>query len=223
MSAAMTKSEETRERVLEAALEVFRRKGFEKATMREIAAEAGMALGAAYYHYDSKDALAMAFYERAQRGMQPELERVLERPRDLGKRLQAVIEVKFRWFAPDRELLGALSAHIDPRHPLSPFSEETRAIRERDIAFFDQALDGSRERAHADLRAHLPRVLWLYQMGLLLFWVYDHSAGQKRTRLLFDKSLGVVVNLIRFSSMAPLRPVRRLVRELMEIAYGEKE
>jgi AcrR family transcriptional regulator len=35
--------------------------------MRDIAREAGMALGAAYYYFESKDAIVMAFYERANR------------------------------------------------------------------------------------------------------------------------------------------------------------
>ena len=65
------KSEETRSRILEAALALFRKRGFEKATMREIAQESGVALGAAYYYFDSKDALVMGFYERAQRDLGP--------------------------------------------------------------------------------------------------------------------------------------------------------
>ena len=71
------KSEATRRRILAAALSVFRERGFDAATMREIAAAAGMAVGAAYYHFDSKDALVMAFYEQAAQEMTPELERIL--------------------------------------------------------------------------------------------------------------------------------------------------
>src|SRR6187402_630733 len=214
---AKQKAEETGARILDAALEVFRRKGFEKATMREIAAEAGVALGAAYYYYESKDALAMAFYQRAQAAMEPALKTGLEASRDLRKRIASIIRVKLNVFDRDRELLGALSAHIDPRHPLSPFSRETAHIREQDVGFFAQALNGSKHRAHPDISEYLPRVLWLYQMGLLLFWVYDSSPGQKRTEKLFEKSLAVVVKLIELASLAPLRPVRRLARELLEI------
>ena len=65
------KSEATRARILEAALCVFRERGFNAATMREIAAAAGMAVGAAYYYFDSKDAMVMAFYEQSQEEMAP--------------------------------------------------------------------------------------------------------------------------------------------------------
>ena len=41
------KSEETRERIFEAALRLFREQGFDETTMRNVAAEAGVATGAA--------------------------------------------------------------------------------------------------------------------------------------------------------------------------------
>ena len=34
--------------------------------------------------------------------------------------------------------------------------------------------------------AHMPKILWLYQMGLILFWIYDRSEGQARTMRLLE-------------------------------------
>jgi len=151
----------------------------------------------------------------------PLLEEALDGPKDLEARLRAIIQVKLDYFAPDRKLLGALSAHIDPHHPLSPFSEETRSIREADIEFLSRAVEAGKVRIPEDLNTHLPRILWLYQMGLILFWVYDSSPKQKRTMKLFDKSLSMVVSLIKLSSFPLLRPVRKIIIDLLEIAYGE--
>ena len=221
--AAPKKSEETRTRILDAALTLFRERGFENTTMREIAKEAGVALGGAYYYFDSKDALVMGFYERSQAELVPLREEAILKAKGLEERLHAAIDVKLKYFAPHRKLLGALSAHIDPQHPLSPFSKPAREIRERDIQFLARAAEGAKVRVPDDLKAHLPRVLWLYQMGILLFWVYDSSPGQKRTRLLFEKSLAIVVNLIKFSSFPLLRPVRKIATDLLDIVYGEEE
>ena len=44
-----SKSEETREKILDAALALFREKGFHEATMRQIAEQAGVATGLAYH------------------------------------------------------------------------------------------------------------------------------------------------------------------------------
>ncbi|MGB8988449.1 MAG: TetR family transcriptional regulator [Candidatus Sulfotelmatobacter sp.] len=220
--ATTKKSEETRARILEAALALFRKHGFEKTTMRDIAQEAGVALGAAYYYFDSNDALVMEFYQRAQRDLDPLLENSLSKHQGLEERIRAAIEVKFQYFAANRQLLAALSAHIDPQNPLSPFSEETRSIRERDIRFLSLALERTKTRIPDDLKTQLPRVLWLYQMGLLLFWVYDSSPAQTKTNQLFRKSLSIIVNLIKFSSLPLMRPMRKLVTDLFDIVYGEE-
>lgn len=217
------KPEETRMLILDTALGLFKKNGFEKTTMREIASSAGVALGAAYYYYDSKDAMVMAFYERAQREMEPEIRARLASSTSLEKRLQALIEVKFRYFQPNRHLLGALSAHTDPEHPLSPFSRQTQEIREQDIRFFHDAIEGSRQRVTSDLKVYLPRLLWMYQMGLILHWVYDRSKGQRRTQVLFEKSLSIVAALIRLASFPLLKPVRRMIVDLLETVYEEDE
>ncbi len=217
----LKKSEETRSRILEAALSVFRRHGFEKASMREIASEAGVAVGAAYYYFDSKDALVMAFYERAQGEMHGEIEAALDRARTLEERLRAVIEAKFRYFLPNRSLLGALSAHADPEHPLSPFSAETARIREQDVRSFERAARESAVKLPASVSPYLGRLLWMYQMGLILFWVYDRSEGQARTKMLYEKTLRMILVTLKIAGVPLLRPLHRLAGELLAVVYGD--
>lgn len=221
IAASTEKGELARNTILGSALQLFREQGFEATTMRGVANHAGVALGAAYYYFNSKDAIVMSFYERAQEHLAPLLNQSLANTQGLHDRLHAIIQAKFDYFAADRKLMGALSAHIDPRHPLSPFSKETRSIRDQDIGFFSRAVEGGKVRVPKDLESNLPRVLWLYQMALILFWVYDSSPKQERTMKLFDKSLAMVVALIRLSSFPLLRPVRKLAIGLLEIAYSD--
>src|ERR1700735_454939 len=166
------KSEATRARILQSALATFRERGFEQSTMREIAAVAGVAVGAAYYYFDSKDAIVMAFYQRAQQEMAPSLDAILSEAKTFEARIRGLITHKFKYFHANRALLGALSAHSDPAHALSPFSQDT--------AFFERAVKDSKVKLPSNISPYLPRLLWLYQMGLLLFWVYDHSPKQAR-------------------------------------------
>ena len=215
MPSKTARSEQTRTRILNTALQLFRERGFDQTTMRQIAQASGMALGAAYYYFPSKEALVMAFYERGQDELGPLLARAFS-SKILEQRLSALLEVKLTYFEPDRSLLAALSRHIDPKHPLSPFSAETQSIRDRDMESFVQALEGSSERVSPDLKPHLPRLLWLYQMGLVLFWVYDSSREQFKTKQLIEKSLSIIVLLIRFASFPLFRPIRRRVVDLLE-------
>lgn len=215
------KSEETRQRILAAALHVFRERGFDAATMREVASVAGVAVGAAYYYFDSKDAIVMAFYRQAQDEMAPALDEILNRSRTLEQRLRGIIGQKFEYFGSFRALVGTLSAHCDPAHPLSPFSEATAPIRERDISFFDRAVSDSKLRLPSSILPYLPRLLWLYQMGLMLFWVYDRSPRQARTELLFAKTLRMMVFAIGLARLPLLKPLYRPAGELLKAIYGD--
>jgi AcrR family transcriptional regulator len=215
------KSEETHARILAAALQVFRERGFEAATMREIAATAQMAVGAAYYYFDSKDALVMAYYGRAQNEMAPLVDAQLASSPTLEQRLRAIIQLKLDYFEPDRKLIGALTAHIDPAHPLSPFSAATAPIRNSDIASFKRAVDDSGLKMPKSIQSHLPRLLWLYQMGIILFWVYDRSSNQSRTQLLLDKTLAIVLLGLKLAQLPPLRPLFRPAGELLDTLFGE--
>ena len=215
------KSGETRTRILEAALAVFRERGFERSTMREIATAAEVAVGAAYYYFESKDAIVMAFYERSQGQMRPQIEALLDKSTTLEARLRAIISTKFDCFGPNRKLLGALSAHADPEHPLSPFSSETRMIREQDIGFFSRAVADSAVKLPSNIKPYLPRLLWMYQMGLILFWVYDRSENQERTMLLYEKTLKMILVTLKLAAIPLLRPLHRLAAELLEVVYRE--
>ena len=62
-----SKGEETRARILDAALQLFRENGFDRTGMRDVAERAGMSLGAAYHYFGSKDAIVFAYYEDVQR------------------------------------------------------------------------------------------------------------------------------------------------------------
>jgi len=216
------KAGETRNRILSAAVNLFRERGFDETSMREIAAAADVAIGAAYYYFDSKEALVMAFYHQAKDAMLEPIDAALARKTDLRSRLRAVIDVKFEYFRPNRKFLGALLRHAaDPGHPLSPFSQETGDIRERDMQHFSAALEGSNLRVPDDLRPYLPKLLWLYQMGLILFWVYDRSPGEARTEKLVEKSLGIVAGLLKLSKSPFLRPVRKTAIELLQAISSE--
>lgn len=218
-----SKAEETRDRILSAAIELFRHKGFDQTTMREIAQAAGVALGSAYYYFDSKEALVLEFYDRASNEMHPRIEESLTRAKGLETQLQVILQAKFDYFGPNRLFLGALFGHAaDPQNPLSPFSGQTRHIRDRDIAHFEKALDSSASAIPKDLAPHLPRLLWFYQMGLILFWIYDRSPDQIRTRQLLDKSLQLVIASLKMVGFPLLRPLRKKVVDLIQVVAGDE-
>ena len=219
------KSEVTRARILDMALDLFRRQGFDETTMRGIATAAGVSLGSTYYYFESKEDLVMAFYERAIEEMAPRIEAALTGANGFEESLRDLMAVKFEYFKLNRGFLGALLRHAaDPQNRLSPFSEATRHIRERDQMYFARVIAASSEvRVTDDLRPHLPKLLWLYQMGLILYWVNDRSAGQRQTRLLREKTLTLVVSLLKISRFALLKPLRSKIVDLIVLAEGGQD
>jgi AcrR family transcriptional regulator len=208
------KADATREKIIDAALRLFRDKGFDVTTMRDVAAEAGLATGAAYYYFRSKEELVMALYARTSGEARETIPAAIARSRDLKKRLRAVIDVKFEQFAEHRRLFAALvRIGMDPTHPLSPFGKETEPMRLESIGYFRDALEGSK--VPKDLAEFLPGLFWFYQLGLILFWVYDESPEQRKTKRLTDATLDIAVRLIRLSSLPLMSPLRKRVIALL--------
>lgn len=215
------KAEETAQRILDASLDLFRNEGFDGATMRAIAAKAGVATGAAYYYYPSKEAIVLAFYQRSWLQMQPAMEAAAQ-AKGLEARLRGLIAVKLEYFAPNRAVLRALLRNgADPGHPLSPFSTQTQDIRASDVEWFRRILSDCGVKIPRDLEPHLPGVLWFFQMGVIFFWVVDSSPDQAKTRRLLHLAAKSVVNLIRVSALPFLRPLRKTALELIELVAAD--
>lgn len=211
------RAEDTRRKIYEAALELFREKGFEQTTMRDIAAKAGVALGGTYYYFSSKEAIVLTFYHEMQESSHEGILTAMAGHKKLKERIRCVLEKRIELLAPNRKFCDALFRHAPDRDdPLSPFSEETRPIREGSIEHLRIALEGSDVKVPPDLKPQLPYLLWLYQMGIILFWIYDRSPDQQRTQKLVEKSLGLIVSLLKISSLPLMKPLRKTALELVE-------
>jgi len=66
MRKTKSEAEKTRQHLLDAALEVFWRKGVTSASLQEIAEEAGVTRGALYWHFANKEAFFEALFVRQQ-------------------------------------------------------------------------------------------------------------------------------------------------------------
>ena len=104
----------------------------------------------------------------------------------------------------------------DPDSPLSPFSPESGPAREAQIAIYREVVDGSTATIDPALRADLPELIWLYHMGVVLFWVHDRSPDCRRTRMLVERTVPLVGRLVGLSRLRVLRPVTREVTDLIK-------
>jgi len=215
------KGEQTRALILNTALEMFRERGYENTTMRAIAEQARVAIGNAYYYFASKEYLIQAFYDRIHEEHLAVCLPALEKERSLKGRLLVTLRLKISTLEPYHQFAGVLfKTAADPRSPLNPFSPDSDPVRRASIDLFDHIIEGSKVRVPKDLRVELPYLLWLYHMGIILFWIHDASLEHRRTYRLIDITVDLVVKLISLASNPLARPLRktalRLVAELRE-------
>jgi AcrR family transcriptional regulator len=216
------KAARTRARIEEAALELFRESGYDAATMRAVAERAGVSTGNAYYYFASKDHLVQAYYARSHEEHVAACTDLLATEKSFEKRLRGVLRAKVDVTAPYHRFAGGLfGAAADPDSPLNPFGEDSRETREAVIAFMGDVYAGSRQKVPSDLAEELPYLLWLYLMGVVLFWIHDRSPGTERTYRLVDRTAEIVARLVKLASNPLLSPLRRAaLRLLAELRPG---
>jgi len=218
VSARSSRGEQTRRAIVAAALRLFRENGYEATTMRAIAKEAGVATGNAYYYYGSKEELIQEFYVRNQAEHAAACRQVLAEQTGLAARISGVLRALVDVQAPYHAFAATLYKHAaEPASPLSPFSKASSPTRNAAIGLYAEVIAGARIRVPASLRSRLPELLWLYSMGVVLYWAHDTSPGCQRTYQLIDSTAPVAERLVR---MARLPGLRSLTRQLLSIAGG---
>jgi AcrR family transcriptional regulator len=102
----------TRDRIAEAALELFSARGFEAATMRDLAARLDMTTAALYYHYQDKADILVAVVEP----MLDEADRLVSGGTRVGmdERLEGVLDLLIAHQAVFRLLSSDVSASSHP-------------------------------------------------------------------------------------------------------------
>ncbi len=213
--AASARGEQTRQRIVEVALELFKQNGYDGTTMRAIAREAGVSVGNAYYYFPNKEHLVQGFYEQMQDDHERALAPVLAGVPELEARLHGALRTWVDIAEPYHGFAGTFFRNAsDPASPLSPFSAESSPARDAAVGLYRQVLEGTK--VSEAIRDDLPELLWLYAMGIVLFWVYDASPGTTRTYALIDRSVPLVVKLVNLTKYRLMRSVVEDVRVLLK-------
>jgi AcrR family transcriptional regulator len=210
------KSIRTRQKILDAALLLFIEKGYDKATMRQIALQADMAPGSIYHHFPTKEHIVQTFFDVIHEEHAQSCVDILRRETKLEYRLRAVVWKKIELAQPFKKVSGVLfRVASDPQNPLSPFSAQSSPTRDKSLALFRQLVAGSSAKLPADVEVLLADYLWLYQMGIILYWVHDTSANSQKTFRLIDRTVKLIQTLVELSSLPLIAPFRKKFTKLM--------
>lgn len=216
-AAKTAKSERTRALILETAMRLFKERGYEKTTMRAIAAEAGVSVGNAYYYYEGKEFLIQGFYDQMTHAHLVDARKRMEGRTDFSERLALALESWIDCAAPYHEFAAQFfRTAADPNSALSPFSNESHPARATAVQLFREVLDGSdlAPKIDPELDELLPDLLWLHLMVVVLYWVFDRTEDTERTRAFVQRCAPFVAKMVTLSRYRVFRP---LVREAVDM------
>ena len=215
------KGENSRAAILNAALDLFQERGYETTTMRAIADLAGVSLGGSYHYFPSKEHLVLEFYRHTHELHLVAIAPLLAREKDLGSRLRGTVRAVVITCEPFHAVAGSIFSTVaNPSSPLNPFGGAARPLREEVVALYAEVVKGSDARIPADIAEMLPLTLWLYQMAILYFWIFDRSPGRLRTLEVIDETTELIVRLLGLANLPVLRSSRKRILGLVRSVAG---
>ncbi|MDH6135395.1 AcrR family transcriptional regulator [Kitasatospora sp. MAA4] len=224
------KSEQTRALILDTAMRLFKERGYDKTTMRAIAAEAGVSVGNAYYYFASKEFLIQGFYDQMTYEHAADARNRMAGKKDFSERLEIALT---SWIDCAAEYHGFASQFFrtaaDPTSSLSPFSNESHPARAKSVELFHEVLTGSElaPKLDSELADLLPELLWLHLMIVVLYWVFDRTPDTERTREFVRRSTplaGRVINLSRYRVFRPIvRDAKGLIHDFILPTIGRTQ
>ncbi len=167
--------EKRRNQILDAAMDVFARRGFHKARMDDIVRESGLSKGAIYWYFKSKDAIIAAILDRIFSREQKALKEALAAEGSVAGRLEELVRrsarhtLSLRFSIPLMFEFYALAArHEQVRAALQRYYAAYRA----DLARLVQEGVDSGEFAPVDADKMALAIIAEFE-GLILLWVVD--------------------------------------------------
>jgi AcrR family transcriptional regulator len=184
--------EETKQRILKAALELFKEKGLEGTTTKEISKKAGIAEGTLFNYFKTKEDLALYFFQNETESLIKWFRgeaRLQKAP--LPEKLFAIIHRQLEYIEPYEDFIGAVFYRsLQPTSSLSPLSLDSQEVRLKYLRFIREIL------AEAEERGEIPRLgdlgayaVGLFYIGMVTHWLHDRSRGKQRTLALLDRAL----------------------------------
>ncbi len=113
-------SEQTRQRIIEAAAQLFARKGFYGTSIADLAQATGLTKGALYHHFENKDAIFFAVIEAVRDAWREAVARDVLKAGDALTRLALLFDNHARCISENETLclvLGSLVAEMDGVNP----------------------------------------------------------------------------------------------------------
>jgi AcrR family transcriptional regulator len=171
--------EATRRRLYDVATRLVAERGYDGATLREVAERAGVSVSLLYRYFPSKRAVVLAFYDELSDAYAREAAAV---PRGKWRdRFAFALATSLRVLGPHRKTLRALAPAMVGDGEEGLFARATAFSRTRVQGAFRAAVLGATDPPAGRLAEALARLLYLLHLAVILWWLLDRSPGQRAT------------------------------------------
>jgi len=174
--------EATRRRLYETAIGLISERGYERATLRDVAARAGVSSTLLYRYFPNKRAVVLALYDELSEAF---AERAATLPAGRWRdRFVRALDWSLGVLGPHRVTLRALAPVMVGDTEEGVFAERTAFSRVRVQGVFRAAVVSAKDAPAPTVAEALGRLLYLLHLGVILWWLLDRSPGQRATRAL---------------------------------------
>jgi len=179
------KAEGTRQRILGAAMELFAKRGYDAATMRDIAAAAQVSLGLAYRYFEGKESLVLALYQQMAEQTDAAISSLNQGK--IADRFIATMHVRLANAVRYRQAFGALfGAIMTPGTGAALLGTNAGDMRRKAESAFIRLVENSTDALRPPQAQILGKLLYAIHFAVIFFWLHDRSEHQKTTRELLD-------------------------------------
>jgi len=199
--------EGTRLRLYEAAISLISERGYEAATLRDVATRAGVSPALLYRYFPNKRSVVLALYDELSDTF---AQQASEMPRGKWReRFVFAVELSLRALGPHRVTLRALVPVMVGDADEGVFAQNTGFSRMRVQSVFQEAVVGANDAPKRPLAESLGRLLYLAHLGIILWWLLDRSPSQRATKAF----VALIRQLLPSAALTlHLRPVRGFVQ-----------
>src|SRR5207248_2055914 len=157
-------------RIVTAALALFQSRGFDRTTTRQIARKAKLAEGTIFNYFETKEDIALHFFElEVDHAIATVRRNAALRRAPLEERLFALIEAQLDYLAPYQSFIGAAFVHALRPSSRIAFSMQALDLRNRYLSFVQELVDESRGVPKGSILTSVaPLAFWIFYLGILL-------------------------------------------------------
>jgi AcrR family transcriptional regulator len=204
--------EATRLRLYETAIALIGERGYEAATLRDVAARADVSPALLYRYFPNKRSVVLTLYDELSEAFARD---AVDMPQGKWRdRFVYALEVSLRTLGPHRVTLRALAPVMVGDADEGVFAQNTAFSRTKVQSVFHEVVRHATDPPRQPLADALSQLLYLAHLGVILWWLLDRSPNQRATTQL----MALIRQLLPSAALSlHLRPVRGFVQSAADL------